>query len=294
MSQWLVVVLSLGSAAAFAVATSLKHRSAGEVPDAQNLQPAAVGHLVRATVVHRLWLAGIAADAIAVLLQIVALHYGALAVVQPLLISGLLFALLLRPLHHQPIGQRELGWALVLSLALVGFLALAGTAGRSSTTPGVDRAPAIVTGIVGLVLAAGCVAIARRQRPGGTSAALLGVAVGITYAAAAALLKAVGDVAVHGPRALLTSWQLYTVLVIGILGLLLNQLAFQAGPLTTSLPAIATVNPLASITIGVLVYDETFRHSPEASLGLGVLLLVLGIAVIQLTRSGGRPMPSGR
>jgi hypothetical protein len=272
----------------------LKHRSAGEVPNAQNLRPTAVGQFVRATVVHRLWLAGIAADAVAVLLQIVALHYGALAVVQPLLISGLLFALLLRPLHHQPIGQRELGWALVVSLALVGFLALAGTAGRSSTTAGVDRLPAIIAGIVGLVLAAGCVAVAHRQRPGGTSAAMLGVAVGITYAGAAALLKAVGDVAVHGPRALLTSWQLYTVFVIGVLGLLLNQLAFQAGPLTASLPAIATVNPLASITIGVLVYDETVRHSPEASLGLALLLLVLGIAVIQLTRSGGQPMPSGR
>ena len=294
MGQWLVVVLSLGSAAAFAVAASLKHRSAGEVPDAQNLRPTAVGQFVRATVVHRLWLAGLAADAVAVLLQIVALHYGALAVVQPLLISGLLFALLLRPLHHQPIGQRELGWALVVSVALVGFLALAGTAARSSTTAGVDRVPAIIAGIVGLVLAAGCVAVAHRQRPGGISAALLGVAVGITYAAAAALLKAVGDVAVHGPRALLTSWQLYTVLVIGVLGLLLNQLAFQAGPLTASLPAIATVNPLASIAIGVLVYDESVRHSPEASLGLALLLLVLGIAVIQLTRSGGQPMRSER
>jgi hypothetical protein len=294
MGQWLVVVLSLGSAAAFALAASLKHRSAGEVPDAQNLRPTAVGQFVRATVVHRLWLAGIAADAVAVLLQIVALHYGALAVVQPLLISGLLFALLLRPLHHQPIGQRELGWALVVSAALVGFVALAGTAGRSSTHAGVDRVPAIVAGIVGLVLATGCVAVAHRQRPGGISAALLGVAVGITYAAAAALLKAVGEVAVHGPRALLTSWQLYTVLVIGVLGLLLNQLAFQAGPLTASLPAIATVNPLASIAIGVLVYDEAVRHSPEASLGLALLLLVLGIAVIQLTRSGGQPMPSAR
>src|SRR6478672_469795 len=266
MGQWLVVMLSLGSAAAFAVAASLKHRSADEVPDAQNLRPTAVGQFVRATVVHRLWLAGIAADAVAVLLQIVALHYGALAVVQPLLISGLLFALLLRPLHHQPIGQRELGWALVVSVALVGFLALAGTAARSSTTAGVDRVPAIIAGIVGLVLAAGCVAVAHRQRPGGISGALLGVAVGITYAAAAALLKAVGDVAVHGPRA----------------------------PLTASLPAIATVNPLASIAIGVLVYDETVRHSPEASLGLALLLLVLGIAVIQLTRSGGQPMPSAR
>jgi hypothetical protein len=85
---------------------------------------------------------------------------------------------------------------------------------------------------------------------------------------------------------------LYTVIVIGLLGLLLNQLAFQAGPLTASLPAIATVNPLASITIGVLVYDETIRHDPGATVGLGLLLLVLGVAAIQLTRSGEQ-LPSG-
>jgi hypothetical protein len=253
-----------------------------------------VGHFVRATVVHRLWLVGIAADVIAVMLQIVALHLGALAVVQPLLISGLLFALLLRPLHHQRIGQRELGWAVVLSLALAGFLLLAGTSGHTSTTAGVDRVPALVTGAAGLLLAVGCVATAHQQRPGGISAALLGVAVGIMYAGTAALLKAVGDIAVRGPQALVTSWQLYAAFVLGLVGLLLNQIAFQAGPLTASLPAIATVNPLASITIGVLVYDETVRHSPEASLGLGLLLLVLGLAAIQLTRTREQQATPGR
>ena len=126
--------------------------------------------------------------------------------------------------------------------------------------------------------------VGRRYRPGGRSAALLGVAVGAIYAATAALFKSLTDIALQGPLPLLTSWQLYTVIVVGAGGLLLNQLAFQAGPLAASLPAIATVDPLLSIVIGVVVYDERIRHDVASGFGLGALLLVLGIAVIQLTR----------
>ncbi len=63
---WLVIGVSLASA--FAVSSSLQHLSAGQVPDAQDL----------------------GADVVGLSLQVLALHLGALAVVQPLLISGLL------------------------------------------------------------------------------------------------------------------------------------------------------------------------------------------------------------
>jgi hypothetical protein len=95
--QWLVVVLSLGAAFAFAASNLLKHISAGRVPDAQSLQPTQVGDFIRATLSQPLWLGGIACDIIAVGLQVLALHLGSLSVVQPLLITGLLFALILRP-----------------------------------------------------------------------------------------------------------------------------------------------------------------------------------------------------
>jgi hypothetical protein len=119
---------------------------------------------------------------------------------------------------------------------------------------------------------------------------LIGTAVGALYAVTAALLKAVTDIAVHGPVALLTSWQLYAVIVLGALGLLLNQIAFQAGPLTASLPAIATVDPLLSIAAGVWLYDEHIRTGPAAGIGLVVLLLVLGISVIQLSRTAAEEL----
>lgn len=283
---WVVIVLSLGAALAFATSSSLKHVSAGQVPDAQDLHPRSVGRLVVGTLSHPLWLGGLLADLVGVGLQVVALHFGALGVVQPLLVSGLLFALLLRRRTGRHASRGELGWAVVLTASLGGFLVLAGTASQPGTTAPADRLAAVVAAGVGVVLATACVLLGRRQPPGGRAAALLGVAVGGIYAATAALLKALTGIVLHGPVALLTSWQLYTVIVVGAGGLLLNQLAFQAGPLTASLPAIATVDPLASITLGVVVYDEHIRHSLGSGVGLAALLLLLGLAVIQLSRHG--------
>jgi drug/metabolite transporter (DMT)-like permease len=278
-----VIAASLGSAFAFAVATTFKHVSAGQVPDAQDVRPSAVGRLVRATLVHPLWLAGIAADVVGLSLQVLALHLGALAVVQPLLVTGLLFSLMLRRRDQRRVTVREVFWAVVLAVCLAGFLSLAGTASSPIQHEIPDRIPALIAGIAGVMLASLCVVLSPRQRSRRHSAALIGVATGVIYAATAALLKAVTDIATtHGLLAVFTHWQLYAVVVVGGLGLLLSQLAFQAGPLTASLPAIATVDPLLSIVVGVLVYDEQIRRGPLAGFGLLALLLVLGVSVIQL------------
>lgn len=279
--HWLVILLSLGSALAFAVSTNLKHSSAGQVPDASGLRVGTLARFVAATLSHRLWLAGIVADGIGLSLQVLALHLGALAVVQPLLVSGLLFSLLLRRRQGRPVTGAEVRWALVLTGCLIGFLSLAGT-NPGNGGDGPDRLPAVVAAVAGVVLALTCLALAHRRRPAADAAALIGVAVGVVYAATAALLKGLTDRAVHGPVAMLTSWQLYTVIVVGAIGLLLSQLAFQAGPLTASLPAMATVDPLLSIAVGVLVYDEHIHRGPWSGLGLVALLALLGTSVIQL------------
>jgi drug/metabolite transporter (DMT)-like permease len=281
--DWLVVVFSLGAATAFAGSSCLKHVSAGDAPDAQSLDLGKLRRFVSATLSHRLFAGGVACDVIGLALQVSALHEGELTVVQPLLISGLIFALIMRQrFKHQSINGRQVAWALVLSLALAGFLLLASTAPSVHETA--DRLPAFGAGIVGSALALACVELGRRQRTGGRSAALMGVAVGVIYAADAALLKALTDLAVRSPLHILGSWQLYAVLSLGAAGLLLNQLAFQAGPITARLPATATVDPLLSIVIGVLVYDERLRRGPGGGAFLFGCLLLLGVAVIQLTR----------
>ena len=206
--------------------------------------------------------------------------------VQPLLISGLLFALLLRRRQGRPVTGHEVRWALVLTVCLIAFLFLAGTNPAGRPIP--DRTgcrpwslPASAGGRAGLP-DAGPPAPARRGRGG-----VDGVAVGVVYAASAALLKGFTDRAVHGPLAALTSWQLYAVIVVGAIGLFLSQLAFQAGPLTASLPAIATVDPLLSIVVGVMVYDEHIHRGPWSGAGLLVILMLLLGRVGDPARQGG-------
>src|SRR5206468_4742335 len=95
-----------------------------------------------ATLSHRLWLAGIVTDGIGLTLQIFALHLGALVVVQPLLISGLLFALLLRRRRGRRVTAHEVRWALVLTGCLVAFLFLVGGRPTGPHPAGPDRLPA--------------------------------------------------------------------------------------------------------------------------------------------------------
>jgi drug/metabolite transporter (DMT)-like permease len=280
-----VIAVSLASAFTFAISTSLKHASASQLAKRDNSRIGGWRRFARATLTHPLWLGAIAADAIGFSLQVIALHLGALALVQPLLISGLLFALILRQRSGHEASRREILWGIVLTGALGAFLLVAGVSNPSKPHGGVNHWPAIIAVSAGVMLAVICVMIAR-NRSGSPAAAMLGVAVGISYAATAALLKSVTNIALRGPVPVLTSWQLYAVIASGAAGLLLNQVAFRAGPLTASLPAIATVDPLLSIALGIVVFHEHIHHGTFQGLWLSSLVLLIGVAAIQLARSG--------
>jgi drug/metabolite transporter (DMT)-like permease len=277
--HWLVIALSVGSAFASAMSTTFKKAGANRAARSSSESDRFAG------LGQPLWLAGLGCDVVGVGLQVLALHYGALALVQPLLVSGLIFALVLRHVGRSRISSRELLWGAVLAGCLVAFLFFSGATTGAGGAVTADRGAAVVTGIAAAVAVTACIGLARRTVPPTGRAALLGAAVGAVYALTAALIKAASDVlAGHGLLALATSWQLYAVVVLGAGGQFLTQLAFQAGPITSSLPAISTVDPLLSVVIGVLVYHEAVHRGPFGGLLLLVLLLLLVVAVIQLGR----------
>jgi hypothetical protein len=278
----LVILTSLAAALAFAVASYLKHRSAEAIPSAADTA-ASIMTIARGTVRDPVWIGGLAADAVGLVLQVVALRLGALSVVQPLLVTTVVFALVLRHRLYRRVPRRDFVWAAAAVVALAAFLLLAGTI-RPRTPAAPDRTPAVIAVVLGVILATSCV-LGRRASKRARSAALLGIAVGVIYAGTAALLKALTTIASRDVTPLATSWQLYVLVILGGAGLLLNQVAFQAGPITASLPALSTVDPLASIAIGVAVYDEPIRRGLTASVGLTAALLVLGVAIIQLARA---------
>jgi hypothetical protein len=272
-----VVGASLGSAVFFSVATALKHRSAGKISRVDRFRPAELLGFAVATLHHPLWLAGILADVGGLGLQVLALHIGALTVVQPVLVSAVLFALILGHwVAGTLISRREVVLGSVLTLSVAGFLIVSGAA--TARPDQSDRLPAILAAATSLLIVTGCLIASRRAsaRELGSrrAAALLGVAVGTIYAGTAALIKTSTNLAQDGPVALLTSWQPYALLVAGAVGVFLAQMAFQAGPLAASLPATAVTDPLVSVVLGVVVFDERLRPGVMPLL-LSVLFLVL-------------------
>jgi hypothetical protein len=300
---------ALAAAALFAVATAVQakamrqtaatpeHRGArATTPDKQ----AAVAvspdefRLVTHAFRSRIWLAGAVVAAAAFGLHALALHEGNLSFVQPLLVTMVLFALPISRFVGGPrVRRAELAWATLLVVGLAVFFEAAHPNARPAAS--VDVAPATITAVLALLTVLGCVALARR-RMGGHAAALLGGAAGIAFAGVAAFVKTGTDVLTHGVGDLLMAWQLYALLVVGALGFVLSQLALRAGPLTASLPALNSVNPLASVLIGVAVFDEHFRTGILPSTVEVMALAGVTVAVVMLSRPAQleRAQPTGQ
>lgn len=281
MAIWVAVTAALGASTCGATASALQHRTAAHVTGEGG--PLAT---TRATLAHLPWLSALTLQGLGFLLHALALRSAQLTLVQPLLVCAVLFALPLNRLFRQErITSREMTWALVLVVGLAGFLVI-GTPSTQSPAQPVDVGPAVGFGVTGVAAVAVCATISRRTNTERSlGAAILGIAAGILYAGQAALLKASVTIAGQGIGAVLTAWQPYALTVAGLTAILFTQMAYRRGPLSASLPLVATINPVLGVVIGSAVYDENIRDSAAALAAEIVFLALLSAATLVLTRS---------
>lgn len=285
----IATLAALGASAVFAASTALLHRSAGIV--AKVTAGKGTGRFVASTSVHPVWLAGMVGQLAGFGLHAVALHDGPLTLVQPLMVTEVVFALPLRQLleARRP-RRRELCWASLLCFGLAGFLVAATPSQGSPHTP--DPLPSALTvGLVGAGMA--LCAYLGRSAQGSWPAAVLGVGAGLGFAGTAGALKQVTVELSHGFGSIFTSWPVYALAAAGAAGMLLTELAFKAGPLSTSLPAMSTVDTVVSLVIGVAVFDEPFRVSALALFGevTGLVVVVVGLAGLTAGEGWGPQAP---
>ena len=251
----LAVLCALGSSLLYALASVLQHRGAKEQPVEQSLKVGLIVGLVQ----HPAWLVGTACDLGAYALQFVALGHGAIVVVQPLLVCGLLFAL---PLGAALAGRRlsRTDWlgAVLVCVGLAVFLAVANPAAGRDNTGSASWAALllIITVLAGASTLAATTGDARRR------AVLLAAAAGLVYGGAAALTKTASHLLGRGIGPLVTHWQPYVLILFGGAAMLLSQSAFQAGVLDFSLPTMTVVDPVVSIAIGAFVFHEAIDSRP--------------------------------
>ena len=281
VGQGLTVLLALLAALFLAIGIVVRQRATVDVPAEHGVSSVMVLTLIR----RPLWWAGTAAAVAGYVFQALALANGSLLLVQPILVSALLFALPMSArLAHRSVTRGEWAWALLLTLALAVFVVLA------KTRPGDYEASLPSSALVALVCTAAvtaCVIVAVRTA-GWKRAVLLAVAVGVLFGVVAVLTKLVMHLLVHeGLRYVLTTPVLYLLVVLGIVAVILQQSSFHAGSLQTSVPTMLVLEPVIAVMLGAVVLGEHLTVNGLRAVALTVAIAAMAAATIALGRDEG-------
>lgn len=263
------IALALLAAFLFALGSVMQQKAGLDEPS----EGSSAGLLLRMAR-RPVWLVGIAADAVGFVAQAAALAIGRLAVVQPMLVASLVFAL---PLGARFTGQRvarsDVLAALLVTGALIAFLTIADPEGGRDDAP---LAQWLVAGgvsgavVLPLVVAARAAAPARR-------AALLGIATGVLFALSAALTKVVADTLDEGLGEVVADWHLYALIVVGYASMTLSQLSLSTGVLAPAVATAMSFDPIVSVILGLTLLQESIHST---ALGSVVALLALAAALV--------------
>jgi hypothetical protein len=235
------------------------------------------------------WLLGVASMILGFVFQLTALHYGALALVQPVLALELLFVFgyLAVAGAKRGIRVKRRDWlaAAAMSAGIGLFLWLASPSGGRLHAPG---SLWLLSGLVtlGVVLAALAVAFglsngASRSR----RAAVLGAATGVSWGFVAAVIKELSSHLGDGIGAIFSNWSPYVLIAVGAATMLLASHALAAGPLAASQPGFTVLDPLSASLLGVFLFGEHIRTGPGDLAGEALALAIIFAGASALSRS---------
>ncbi len=281
------VVFALAAAFSNAVNLMTQHSASAGAPKREKGWRL-VAYLFR----QPLWLLGWIAAVGGFAFQAVALHYGQLSVVQPILVTELVFVLVLRRVWiRQDVARAAWAAVLVVCGALAVFLAVAEPTGGHLTPETAEWLSALLVfgGVMALLAVLGMRGSPTRRT------ALFAVAAALAWALMAVFLKtATETLTTSGISGMLTRWPVYALVAAAITGTLLEQSALHVGPLSVSQPLLVIINPLASIILSIWLFDERFTDSPAKIATAVVAMAILAVGVIALSRTAPKDLtPQG-
>ena len=133
--------------------------------------------------------------------------------------------------------------------------------------------------------------VAARRSDSVRQAAFYGVISGILFGVSACLVKPTLE-ALHdgGVSDVLSHWEFFGMAITGIVAFLVQQISLSAGYLATSVATVSVSNPIISVALGVLLFDERLSrpawHVVVAVCGLA--LAMLGAVMISIAREKHR------
>jgi drug/metabolite transporter (DMT)-like permease len=232
-----------------------------------------------------IWLLGIGSMILGFVFQVTALHFGDLALVQPILATELLFVFgYMAVIGTLRVKRRDWLAAAAMASGLGLFLLAASPSGGRLHARGTLW---WLAGLVSLgsVLAFLAIAFGWGRRPSARPshrAAILGVATGIAWGFVAAVIKELSSHLGGGVTAIVSNWSFYVLLGAGAGSLLLASHALSAGPIAASQPGFTIVDPLAASLLGLFLFGEHVRIGTTdlAVEALALAILVAGVSAL--------------
>ncbi|GIF69968.1 hypothetical protein Ais01nite_80030 [Asanoa ishikariensis] len=239
--------------------------------------------LIRRLVREPLWLIGWVTNLGGFGAQAIALRFGSVALVQPLLVTQLLFALpMAAAWQRRRPGRRDWTAAILICGGLVTFFAVRGIAPQ-------DGEPNRTHLLLGCIVAAAAVLLIlplSEGRPRLVRATMIAIAAGICYAVSAAMIKlTTDDLLARGVLATARDWPGYVLAASTLSGLVLGQGALAAGSLPSAVAAMSITNPVASYLLGVYAFAVEPPNTAAALVGLAAAGALIAFGAIGLAHS---------
>lgn len=274
----MVYILATASALANALTSILQRMGVEDAPQDHSMHLSLMTYALKRGV----WMLGFLLMVGSFLFQAVALHFGPLSQVQPILTTELLFlVLLLATWFRFRVGWREWFGCLAAAGGLAGFLTFADP--TEGSTPPSDLGWIVV----GSICAAAVVALvlAALRGPRWWRAAMFGAAGAVGFAFTASLIKTVdGYVTTHW-TSMFVHWQTYGLAGCGLASVFLAQNAFHAGPIAASQSTLVLVDPLASLAIGIGLFGDNLRTFGAYGPLEAVSLVLMFVGAVYLAQS---------
>jgi len=270
------VLAALASAFCFGLAATLQQREAGLATVSGVGDPRLLWRLA-----HRpMWVAGIFVDVLAAALHVLALSLGSVTLVQPLGVTGLLFAIILVAMvGRRRVQGRDIAAAVFVLAGLAGLLRLAQSEAPTGSVDGRAMIIAVIAITVGLAAAVSALA---RAAAGRARALLLAAGAGVSFGIIAVLVRAflqlIGQPR-HGPALI---WAAAGIGLLALTGYLLLQHAYRVGHFAATLATAVVVDPVAAIFGSVFVLNEPLPHAPGQAVAavLSATAIIAGIAAL--------------
>lgn len=277
-AQILGVVLVLIAAAVEALSNVIQHKATNSVQAGSGGETSAVLRTLKTP----LFLLGFVLMIVGYAFHVASLGLGELAVIQVIFVTQLVFILpFARFISKTTITGSDWLGAIVVTVGIAVFVTFAKP--EAGTDSASNAKWALAIGVVALLCA---IAIFLGYRfTGATRAALLGVSGGLINGLVAPLTKGTIASANGGLGALFGSWLIYVTLIAALLGVLFPLMAFRAGPITASFPAVMSLNPIVATILGVYLFDETLAGGVVNIVVMAVSAVVIFVGIVWLSRS---------